>query len=372
MNVTVILPSLDPDEKLNAVVDGLLEKGFTDIVIINDGSDENHMEPFKKASEHKEVTILTHEVNKGKGRGLKTGFEYVLKNRPDSPGVVTVDGDNQHTAKDILNCSERMLRENKVVLGTRDFDAPDVPKRSRIGNKVTRWGLKVFCGIKITDTQTGLRAIPRQYLELLVNTEGERFEYETEMFFALHKNHIEWVEEQIDTVYIDDNASTHYRAIRDSARILKIVMRFAAKYTVSSLICCVIDIGFFNLFNILFTKLNVLTDPANSLGSLITGQKGEGGLRVLIATVIARVISSIVNYILNRNAVFKSKVSVKKSVWKYYLLCMVQMVAAALGVMLMIRLFGNGETLEGLVYKPIIDLILFFVSYQVQQRWVFR
>ena len=36
--ISVVLPSLDPDEKLVAVVDGLLEYGFTDIILVNDGS----------------------------------------------------------------------------------------------------------------------------------------------------------------------------------------------------------------------------------------------------------------------------------------------------------------------------------------------
>ena len=131
MDVTIVLPSLNPDEKLNSVVDGLIEQGFTDIVIVNDGSNEAHLAPFEKAALHPEVTVLTHEVNKGKGRGLKTAFEFVLENRPDSKGVVTVDGDGQHTSHDILSCAERMIAEkDKVVLGCRDFDSPGVPPKA--------------------------------------------------------------------------------------------------------------------------------------------------------------------------------------------------------------------------------------------------
>ena len=109
MKVSVIIPSLNPDNKLVAVVDALLEEGFKDIIIVNDGSDEEHMAPFKEVAAHSECTILTHEVNKGKGRGLKTAFEFCLENRKDIDGVVTVDGDNQHRAKDIKKCSETMV-----------------------------------------------------------------------------------------------------------------------------------------------------------------------------------------------------------------------------------------------------------------------
>ena len=109
MKVSVIIPSLNPDNKLVAVVDALLEEGFKDIIIVNDGSDEEHMAPFNEVAAHSECTILTHEVNKGKGRGLKTAFEFCLENRKDIDGVVTVDGDNQHRAKDIKKCSETMV-----------------------------------------------------------------------------------------------------------------------------------------------------------------------------------------------------------------------------------------------------------------------
>ena len=96
MKISVIIPSLNPDDKLVSVVDSLVKKGFEDIIIVNDGSDSAHLWPFEKVGSYSQCTILTHEVNKGKGRGLKTAFEYCLKNRQGYDGVVTVDGDNQH------------------------------------------------------------------------------------------------------------------------------------------------------------------------------------------------------------------------------------------------------------------------------------
>lgn len=383
MNVTVVLPSLDPDEKLNLVVDGLIEKGFKDIVIVNDGSHEDHLAPFEKAAEHPEVTVLVHEVNKGKGRGLKTAFQFVLDHRPDSTGVVTVDGDNQHTPKDILACVERMEQEkDKVVLGCRDFSQPNVPPKSRFGNKTTSRVFSIFCGMKISDTQTGLRAIPRQYLELLINTKGERFEYETEMFFALHKAKIKWVEQTIDTVYIEENKSTHFNPFLDSIKIYRIIFRFVFRYTIASLICCGIDIGLCTFLIYLFDKDAMFSgiEIKSKVGHFFefifsTGNKELGvdsAFRILIATVIARVVSSIVNYILNRKAVFGSSASVKRTVWRYYLLCIIQMFLAAFGLALMTKWFGSSGAFDNLIHKIIVDVLLFVGSYQVQQRWVFR
>ena len=92
MNVTIIIPSLNPDEKLIQVVDGLIKKGFKDIVLVNDGSDPEHMRPFEVVAQHEECHILHHEVNKGKGRALKTAFDYCLNHRKGIAGVITVDG----------------------------------------------------------------------------------------------------------------------------------------------------------------------------------------------------------------------------------------------------------------------------------------
>ena len=94
-NVQVIIPSLNPDEKLASTAAGMIEKGFTDVILVDDGSNEECRKEFEKIKEKypDNITVLVHEVNKGKGRAMKTAFEYVLKERKDSQGVVTVDGD---------------------------------------------------------------------------------------------------------------------------------------------------------------------------------------------------------------------------------------------------------------------------------------
>ena len=128
-NITVILPSLDPDEKLPAVIEGLLEVGFRDILLVNDGSKPENLHYFTDAAAaHPEVTLLHHAVNRGKGAALKTAINYFLIHRPAGAGVVTVDGDGQHHKLDILACAEAMMENGEVTLGVRDFDHPD-PER---------------------------------------------------------------------------------------------------------------------------------------------------------------------------------------------------------------------------------------------------
>lgn len=354
MNVTIVLPSLNPDEKLNMVVDGLLGAGFTDIVIVNDGSDEQHMEPFLKADSHKEVTLLTHEVNKGKGRALKTAFSYVIENRKDIAGVVTVDGDNQHTAHDIKACADKMAAEqDKVILGCRDFSKDNVPFKSRFGNNSTSMVFGLFCGIKISDTQTGLRAIPYQYLPLMCETEGERFEYETEMLFTLKKNHITFLEVPIETVYIEENASTHFNPIKDSIKIYRIIFRFWFKYLLSSGASFLLDYGLYTLLIFLI------------------GNKTDRLMRLFFAVFPARAVSSLFNYIVNRKAVFQSDAPVGKTVAKYYALCVVQ-TGLSFGIVYLLSSLCSAGSVFEVILKPIVDIVLFLLSFQIQQKWVFR
>ena len=139
MNISVILPSLNPNEKMPLVVKGLIDEGFTDIIVVNDGSNEAHMEPFRTLEKFPQVTVLTHEVNKGKGRGLKTAYEYCIANRPDIDGVVTVDGDGQHLPGDIKKCC-MALEDNpgKVILGCRNFSGGRNCSRAFISYELRR------------------------------------------------------------------------------------------------------------------------------------------------------------------------------------------------------------------------------------------
>ena len=361
MNVTIIVPSLDPDEKLCLVVEGLLTEGFRDIVLVNDGSHEDHLWPFEECAKHPEVTVLTHEVNRGKGCALKTAFAWCIQNRPGIDGVVTVDGDNQHRPRDVRACSEAMIRQpDKVWLGVRDFSLEHVPLRSRFGNVLTRGIMKLACGESITDTQTGLRAIAAQHLPLMCDIEGERYEYETQMLLSLRADKIGLGEVIIETVYINENESSHFNALRDSWKIYKIIFRHMFRQMGSFLKFAAVSIFCFLLDNGLFTLLN----------SVVLGRMADGG-RELGATVGARVVSAVVNFLLNRNVVFRSHGSSGRAAGRYFLLAVVQCGLSALLVYLLSGLFHVSHVMETAVKMPV-DCMLFLLSYAVQKKWVFK
>lgn len=351
MNTTIIIPSLNPDSKLEKVVEGLVEAGYEDIVVVNDGSDTEHMEPFKRLGKLKQCTILTHEVNKGKGRALKTAFSYILENRKNIDGVVTVDGDNQHQVKDITACRDLMVKEeNAIILGCREFSGENVPARSKFGNNFTRFIFRVACGVNISDTQTGLRAIPFKHLDKMLKIEGERFEYETNMLLSLKKLDIPYKEQRIETVYIEENQTSHFNPIVDSIKIYKIILKFMFSSVASS----VIDIVMFSIF-------------VWSIGNRL-----DNNTRVFIATVGARIISSIFNCIFNKKAVFKSNASFKKVLVRYYIVCVIQMSISYLLVSGLSWLFATSAELLLVIIKIIVDVVLFFISYRVQKAWVYK
>lgn len=354
--ISVVLPSLDPDEKLTAVIDGLLEYGFQDIILVNDGSKQENLHYFlDAAAAHPEITLLHHEVNRGKGAALKTAFTWYLQNRSGGIGVVTVDGDNQHHPADILACSEHMAESGRITLGCRDFALDHVPARSRFGNHTTSLIFKVFVGMTISDTQTGLRAIPRQYLELMNRVGGERFEYETNMLLAMKDNGIPFDEVKIRTVYIEENKSSHFHVIRDSWRIYKLILNHFFRYAISSVVSAVVDTGVFSLLS----------------GGL--ARAVQGFALTAVAGVTARVVSSLLNFFLNKKLVFGQKGSTAKAMARYYALAIPQMCAQVLLTQGVCTLLGIGDSQTGLrtLWYAIVMCVLFLLSYIIQQRWVF-
>lgn len=354
MNIAIIIPVLNPDEKTTTFIDRLLEEGFKNIIVIDDGSNEESQKYFDEIRKHPECTVLVHEVNRGKGAALKTAFSYLAENRPDIEAAVTADGDGQHDTNSIKNCLKK-FSENRdaVIFGGRDFsDKENIPWQSRYGNKISSVVYRFSSGINLKDTQTGLRVIPSSCFERFSKLNGDRYEYETEMIIDIASNDIPYHEVPITTIYINDNESSHFNYVRDSVKIYVVVLKNLAKFLFNSLLSWVIDEGFYYLF------LTVLA--------------GSHEKRTLLAVLFARILSSIVNYALNRKTVFKSHESVWKTALKYYILAAC-MLAISMGLVdiFAVKILKVDGFLSVLV-KCVVDIVLFALSYTVQRKWVFK
>ena len=348
-NIFLVIPSLNPDEKLGKTIKSMIDAGFNDIIVVDDGSDENHKQFFPTANNN--ITLLTHEVNRGKGAALKTAFSYIKENFPSAYGVVTADGDGQHAPEDVLRCAGEISDKREIVLGCRDFSGPDVPRRSRFGNRTTSFIFKTLCGKAISDTQTGLRGFPAGLLDYLCEFSGDRFEYETNMLLKCISDNIAIKEIKIETVYIEENATSHFRPVRDSIR----VYRFLVNYIFSSLASFLADISCFYIFSRLLLKSGAVTAvyvPA-------------------VATFLARAISSTLNYYINKTKVFENKGKIRKTIFKYYSLAIVQMSLSAAVVTLLSYLFGAHSAGSTLI-KVFVDMFIFLLSFRIQKLWVFK
>lgn len=346
---TLIIPSLNPDEKLSQTIQNAIEAGIGDIILVDDGSDAEYKKHFIELDQkYSEVALLTHNKNLGKGAALKTAFTYFLENRQNSDGVVTADADGQHKIEDIISCAEEMMRDrHAIVLGCRDFGLKNVPPKSRFGNKATSLVFRLFFGMGISDTQTGLRAIPAEYVSEMLEIKGTRYEYETNMLIFIGGHNIPYREVKIETLYFDDNSATHFRPIRDSIRVYGLIFKYAA----NSLASALVDILMFYLLGqFLFT--------------------GGGRIAVLLSTVAARVVSSIVNFALNKRFVFDNRSGFIKTFAKYVCLAVPVMLISWLSVYALSHAMKTGQ-LGRTLWKALIDTVLFIVSFRVQRSWVF-
>ena len=342
MKTALIIPAYKPDEKLL----GLLArfKGDADFVpvVVDDGSGPEYRRIFDALPEG--VTLLTHPENRGKGAALKTAFKYVLESCPQCGQAVTADADGQHRYEDIKRvCAAAAQRPEALVLGSRKFEG-DVPLRSRLGNGITRHVFSIASGVKVYDTQTGLRAMGREGMRRFAQVPGDRYEYEINMLLTAAQSGMPIQEEWIETVYLDDNASSHFNPFKDSLKIYLCILKFSA----SSLLAFVIDY-------VLVLLLKALT------------ASWPAALSLNFSVIAARLVSGTVNFTVNRRVVFKGNESLGKAIAKY-----VALAACILGLNLLLMHLFTGMGWPFALAKIVTEVLLFCLSFVMQGKFVFR
>lgn len=338
--IAVLIPAYKPDERLITLTQELLESKL-DVMLVDDGG-QKAFEHIFEACRALGAKVAVHAVNMGKGRALKTGINACLLEWPDLFGVVTADADGQHTPKDILRLIDALYEHpDKLVLGSREFTG-DVPFKSRWGNRITRTVYTLVSGVHVGDTQTGLRALPRCALEAMAKIDGERYEYEMNVLLKLRDMQLGVFEVPIETIYIDDNAGSHFNPVRDAARIYLVIFKHLFTYFFSSGFSTIVD---YVLYWLLWRGL---------------------GLSGFVSYALARVVSSQVNYRLNKHTVFSERGG-RYSMVKYYALAVVQ---GALGAAL-VQFLPTVVPLSAGIIKIPVDITLFCISYVIQRDYVF-
>lgn len=232
----VLIPAYQPSSELAGIADALIARGAGPIVIVDDGSRPECRPLFDGLAARPDVVVLRHAVNLGKGAALKTGINAILCAWPGIREVVTADADGQHTPADVARILEAgALHSGALVLGARDFRGA-VPWRSQFGNRITRAVVGALIGQHVRDTQTGLRAIPASLLPHLLRLPSTGYDFELDMLIACKRHDIPVVEAPIETIYLDGNRSSHFNPLLDSMRIYFVLVRFASVSMLSALI----------------------------------------------------------------------------------------------------------------------------------------
>lgn len=336
MQRIVLIPAYEPDNNLIELVNRLSKENLS-IIIVDDGSGEKYNYIFDSLKD--KVRIISYKNNKGKGYALKKGLKFINKNINEDYIVVTMDSDGQHTVKDAMKlCNYVENNPEKLVLGKR-IRNKNTPLRSRMGNGITKVIYRISTGINLYDTQTGLRAFSNKLTNKMLNIEGNRYEYEMNVLLNLPREGIKIEEIEIKTIYIDNNSGSHFNTVKDSFRIYKQIIKFSF----SSFVGFIIDY-------ILYSILMLLTN------------------NLVLANIMARVVSSTSNYTINRKLVFKNKGKVYKSASQYFILAII-----ILGLNTMcLNLLTNVIGMNAFVSKIVVEMLLFIFSYIIQNKIIFK
>lgn len=326
----IVIPAYKPSKEILIFVDELKEI-FETIVIVDDGGKEAYEHIFEQLR-LKGCTVLTHYVNMGKGRALKTAFNYCMSlGEVVNNGVITVDADGQHKTSDIIKIAEAMEKNKMaVVLGCRDFGKGNVPFRSYWGNNISKVVYRWLCGIAVSDTQTGLRGIPACFLPTCCVGNGEKYEYETNMLIDMNEGMYPVIEIPIETVYENNNESSHFNPIKDSIKIYSVILRNCMPSIISTLIdFCV------------FILMLSFNDS------------------ILIATYISRAVSCIINLLINRKVVIGKKGNKIAQYTKYIVWVLVSGTISGFGIAYIFEVFSR---ISPVFIKIPIEIVLYIVQ----------
>lgn len=344
MTPVLLIPIYEPGQITVEFMQELEQQISVPIVIVDDGSGEAYDDTFQSILENADhTTFLSYPTNQGKGHALKHGMAYICRHFPNCNAIVTADGDGQHAIDDIQRMLVRasVMPPHTMLLGVRTFDRASTPFKSYWGNTITSLVFLAATGNMLSDTQTGLRGFSRQDCSWMLQVPGERFEYEMNVLLALKENDVIIETMPIQTIYIENNGTSHFRPFRDSFRIYAPILRFTA----SSMTSAFVDIGLFMLLSFLL---------------------GRSAFALLAATVTSRCSSGLINYHLNNVYVFGSARSKLQTFWRYGLLFCVQMMVSWAGVSLLSKVLPSL-----LLTKIIVDTTLFFISYNIQRNYIF-
>lgn len=207
MNTCVVVPVYNSPFLFDVIND--IQRFDHKIIVVDDGSD------MKIEINDLDITLVTHEVNMGKGEAIlsgakkakELGFEY----------FVVMDADKQHLASEISKLT-KVYKEESIVIGNRNFDDENVPDSSKFGRKFSNFWVNLETGRKFGDTQSGFRIYPVSILEL--KTSNKRFDFEIEVLVLHCYEGKETFDIDVECYYPPENERiSHFDKVKDNIRL---------------------------------------------------------------------------------------------------------------------------------------------------------
>jgi glycosyltransferase involved in cell wall biosynthesis len=222
--VCVVIPVYDHEHAIGAVVSSIRAHGLP-VLLVDDGCSPACAQELQRLSESPEVTLLKHEVNRGKGAAVVTGLRAAA--RLGFTHAIQVDADGQHTLSDARRFVEA-AREfpGAVICGRPVFDA-SIPKARFYGRYLTH-GLVWLqtLSFDIIDSMCGFRLYPLAATLALLGRQhvGERMDFDTELLVRLHWREVpmRWLDTKVS--YPLDGVS-HFRMFLDNVRMTSLHIR---------------------------------------------------------------------------------------------------------------------------------------------------
>lgn len=214
LKTCVLIPTYNNSKTLEAVIAKTLEY-CDEVIVVNDGATDGTAEIISK---FKNLIVVTHPQNKGKGMALRNGFKKAVELGYDY--VITIDSDGQHYPEDFLTFLNKIEEQpGSLIIGARNMTVDNVPGKSTFGNKFSNFWFWVNTGIRLPDTQSGYRLYPVQRLKKiwLFTT---KFELEIEVIVKAAWRGIPVISVPVKVYYAEQGERvTHFKPGRDSVRI---------------------------------------------------------------------------------------------------------------------------------------------------------
>ena len=197
-SVCIVIPVYNESQVIRQVIEEVRSYGDYSIIVVDDGSRDD---TFRMARQVRDVIVLRHKINRGKGAATKTGSIAAQRLQPDV--VVTMDGDGQHDPADIENLICPILCDGyDVVLGTRLVDKEGMPWIKVIANKIGNLVTWLFYGIHVTDSQSGFRAYSH-YAASIIDTKADKYEYDSKVIREINNHRLRFKEVPIRVRYTE-------------------------------------------------------------------------------------------------------------------------------------------------------------------------